>query len=590
MFKNKFFKSVCVISAAAVALSVSACGLGSQNVNTPNTPVVNNTVSLNLDEYAVEFKGSGSEKAVNTATNIGKLANADFKYTHNGLIYYSDSSGYGVYNLERDKIILSGLAVAPDDVVISEIIPALREQKVSGVQVVYDYTCACDGTKLITDCTGAPAASLTKIKLAGDTEKSEILTVTANVLGADGEESVTKHFRIVRSVETGEIDELTGVILAGTSAGNGYDVDDDYNALSRTPVYDCEEEIEGAISEYSYGVYGNSMVFYNGKGQETGSVRLTNAKVLGFVSNYMYYVSQLPVFPEATSGFNYIENGDKFLYTLYKYDIINNNATTFSFEAVLTQFEPIYNSKKKAFDAVVISGYGFSNGIAYCGYNQFCHIADGELRSAYDLDKFGGLDGLYSLGEKLYFTGRYIVDDQLKIKTEAGAENIFLDQELVSVTTENSAVGFIDFNGKIIISPAYAIDTKSADYTESAPIKFYGDAAYLLKYGKDGSTYKVLVDKTGKEVNLSDKELNAATRSVKISVYGGFYETLTIETGAKRVQYTYDYYSYAGIKLLTLTAESVDGNFSAEISCKKVGGSYVLIEKTDSVTNYYKIS
>ena len=590
MFKNKFFKSVCVISVAAVALSVSACGLGSQNVNTPNTPVVNNTASLNLDEYAVEFKGSGSEKAVNTATNIGKLANADFKYTHNGLVYYSDSSGYGVYNLERDKIILSGLAVAPDDVVISEIIPALREQKVSGVQVVCDYTFACDGTKLITDCTGDPAASLTKIKLAGDTEKSEILAVTANVLGADGEESVTKHFRIVRNAETGEIDELTGVILAGTSAGNGYDVDDDYNALSRTPVYDCEEEIEGAVSEYSYGVYGNSMVFYNGKGQETGSVRLTNAKVLGFVSNYMYYVSQLPVFPEATSGFNYIENGDKFLYTLYKYDIINNNATTFSFEAVLTQFEPIYNSKKKAFDAVVISGYGFSNGIAYCGYNQFCHIADGELRSAYDLDKFGGLDGLYSLGEKLYFTGRYIVDDQLKIKTEAGAENIFLDQELVSVTTENGAVGFIDFNGKIIISPAYAIDTKSADYTDTAPVKFYGDAAYLLKYGKDGSTYKVLVDKTGKEVNLCDKELNAATRSVKISVYGGFYEMLTVETGAKRVQYTYDYYSYAGVKLLTLTAESVDGNFSAEISCKKVGGSYVIIEKTDSVTNYYKIS
>ena len=111
-----------------------------------------------------------------------------------------------------------------------------------------------------------------------------------------------------------------------------------------------------------------------------------------------------------------------------------------------------------------------------------------------------------------------------------------------------------------------------------------------MKYGKDGSTYKVLVDKTGKEVNLSDKELNAATRSVKISVYGGFYEMLTVETGAKRVQYTYDYYSYAGVKLLTLTAESVDGNFSAEISCKKVGGSYVIIEKTDSVTNYYKIS
>lgn len=592
MFKNKFLKTVCIISTAAVALTASACGLGAQNVNTPNTPAVNNTVSLNISEYAEEFKGRGSSDAVTAVTNVGKLANADYKYSHNGLIYYSDSTGYGVYNLAKDKIILSGLAVAPRDVVISGVVPALREQKLSGIQVVSDYTSACDGTKLITDCTddGVPSASIMHIKLAGDTEKSEVLAITANVLCADGEESVTRYFKIVRNEETDEIEELTGVIVAGTGAGNGYDVDDDYNALSRTPVYDCDEEIDGAISEYSYGVYGNSLVFYNGKGQETGSVRLANAKVLGFVSNYMYYVSELPVFPEATSGFNYIENGNKYLYTIYKYDIINNNASTFSFEAVLTQFEPVYNAKKKAFDAVVISGYGFSNGIAYCGYNEFCHIADSELRSAYDLDKFGGFDGLYSVGEKLYFTGRYIVDDQLKIKTEARADSIFPEQELVAITSVSGAVGFIDFEGRIVISPAYAIDTRSADYSAAAPIKFYGDKAYLLKYGADGSTCKVLVDKTGKEENLSDKELSAATRNVQVTVYGGFYEVLTVETGAKRTQYTYEYYSYAGAKLLTLTSESTDGVLPSEIVCRRVGDSYVICERTGSATNYYKVA
>lgn len=579
--KKKLLTALCALTAAVITVSSAGCAKRNNDDGSAPVIVASGAAVLNLDDYSLDYTANIDGGKVERAPKIDSLRDTTAVYCGDGLILYRDSSSlYGIYNVKAGRIIASGLQNLPQPMETVGDISLYSVRKNLGTGNVYDCICVEDGTRLLTDCVSVNGAEIKKLKVSGSAELKEVLVISAEVLRNDERETNIRYFQVVRDEKTEKFSALAPLPESAISADKTYEEGGDYNSAFRNLVYG-EKEVTGPIAKYTWERLGNTYLFYDGTGEATGSVKVVNGGVLGFVSNYMYYFTNAPVYAEASSGFNYItRDGDKYTYALNRYDIINNINTTLAFNAVITRFEPLYNKTKKVYDGVIIRGFGISNGIAYFGYNSFCHMADGELRSVYDLDKFGNTTAIYKLGEtetandkKWYYMGGFVVDDQLNVSTHAQANCVYPEQQLVAFE-KDGLTGFADFEGKVVISPKYNTDG----------VTFYNDIAYVTRYDENGNELKILLDKTGKEVNLSLRESSSVAGNCTVTVYGGFYEVKTV--GTRDTDLTYEYYSFGGAKLLTL----ISGASTSSVSCVDCGGAYVIVESNGSETNYYRVS
>lgn len=573
--KNKILKTLCVLTAAAICVAASGCGNKDDGAN----PLIGAT-AMNLDDYACPYTANIDGGKVERANKINALDNAKIVSYDGGIIIYRDSSSqYGIYNAKRDKVIASGLGNMPSRYTSNDVALYFADKNLGAEQVTDCY--AEDGTKILTDCKGFYGTAISYKKIKESAEPQEIFEITADILYGSETTKSTLYYTVERDEKTDKITGLSRVHESSIEKDGAYVAGDDYNDSFRRKIYGSGKEIKGVIAEYTFEQLGNTYLFYDETGASKGSVKITNGAVLGFVSSYMYYYTVAPVFPEASSGFNYIEeNGDKYMYTLNRYDIINNVNVSQAFSAVITGFTPLYNNTKKAYDGVIINGYGASDGIAYKNYNRICHITDAELKSVYDLDIFGGDSTIYGLSKtedekKWYYIGGYVVNEKMKVSSHATYSRIYPEQQLLAFSS-GDYMGFADYTGKIVIEPKYT----------RADVKFYGDTAYVTRRDGDGNVHKILIDKNGLENDLSLLESATVAGTVSVTVYGGFYE---LKTAFAHGDSICDYYSFAGNKILTLNSRAASSGDSS-VSCFDCGGTYIICETSGGETNYYRVS
>lgn len=536
MKKAKIVASIVLAAALSTTMFAAACGKKEEE----EPPVVDTGKEFVVSEYAHALdsalvkevfgdygKGKGVHGAYSTFTkldydDVDAFEDSNFaivdKVTENDDA--PDTHSYSIYDLKTGKVVLSGY-------------DNIQRKPVDGVY--HDFSCFALG-KLVDDkiefeLMGPDGKVLTGVKLS----LQELLSLEINNINSYTDEDDTEldFFKLTYTKyddEGEEVDEVEAFLC--------YAVDEDgvatFKVVKEADTETPEEESDypaGSVLglekksltsgydeffpgsnwegiEYTVeGLYSKTYTFYKNDSR-ISTVELSNATVVGFVGNYLYYYDVSAVSSEATEGYNYeyVVNGAvvKANYTLYRFDVAKGGEV----EEVETDYivtidshhtaSPLYNYTTKTFDKLAVTALKKVNGVATDGKNnrEYVLVLDDEFKVSADLSA-KNVNGAFLVklkdGRYLDLMSSLIVDDELNTVAEIPynfdvndiwAEKGLLVCEYKTVNSSNyystkKVTMFVDFDGKVVIEPS-SLDCGSY-YSDDYPdgtLEFYGDVAY----------------------------------------------------------------------------------------------------------------
>ncbi len=549
--------------ALSAAVALTACGDDAPT----GLPSLGTTQNINIDNYVQNIDDldiSTGKTALTTATKINSDGEKVNRWTGNYLritVKNDSSITYKVYSAEFEKVIASGY----DDIGYSQVqyyddiighyvyINIIR-----GKSADSQYTfIAPDGTVLDTSEYPAYPNINVAYKYIGNAQTpTQVLAVRRS--------STDNYFRMSE-------DSAGRITYSKLDSANVYDnCMADYNVgeyigKDYTPVYEstAEQPVNGDIANYSYIEYDTKYDFYKNN-ELTGTVSLEYGNVLGFLGNYMYYEINVPVSPDATSGYNYVQQRNnviqKYDYTLYRYDVVANTVTELNYDfKCIDEFLPYYNYETKAYDGAAIAGYKSHNGVFAEPNNEnelTMYFTDAELNVGIEFTGKAG-QPVYKLADNRYLakstisSGMIIVDKNLDYVTDVSD---IKNDNLITFQAD-AFYGLKDYDGKIVVAPVYKnIGT------------FYGDYAAATKSTVTGDK-RVFLSKTGTEKAVPESSETDDKRVTVSFPSNGLYSVTTTDL----TNYTtkVEVFNYAG---------TVIKSFDTSVSTTIVGNKTFIID------------
>ena len=435
---------------------------------------------------------------------------------------------------------------------------AVRYTKSDSLGNVMCSYCAPDGTTLLPydyyrDDYYYNSVSMARLVryVGGSRKPSYVLRVNATVesVNGSGTSSVVKYFNI---------DSGDNVVFPEYSTKPKYVAVDESEISEQSPDYSdgntvgavpsltdiqytaSDSYVGGEIGKYKYNTFGSNYYFYKNN-KKTGSVNIGDGETLGFLGDNFYYYTVTPVSPDSKSYNTVVQANSttvKAQYKLYRYNVVKNSRVQLDTDVMVLSFKPMYNRKKQAYDAAIVTGLKLTGGVFYVMQSSGSVVSgddaklitDGDLRVAYDISD---TTGDYSVGYKLsgdrYYLPKVqngiIADKSLNYVCESGS-NVYDSVKRIKFRGANGKYGLLDYDGKIKVPAEYSrIDA------------FYGGTAYCVK-NVDGVNSYALIDADGNESVLTD-----TAESLGYGIY-----TVTTEQNGR---YTLEIYNNQKVQLMS---------------------------------------
>ncbi len=531
----KLKKIVAAVLGTAVALS-AAMPLVACNKNSGAPSSLGSASNFDIDDYIDELdvygELSSSRKGITSATKLN--ADDETRVSRYGeIMVFRGNNGFRVYNTAAERFIAENLSTQPDPSYVGNI-PALRLN--DGDKTAY---LAYDGTTLLPmDEYYDTTAETNYYYVGGDTVKTKIHVV--NGIKRSGGGMTTNYFKVETDENTG-VTHYVPVDKTALSEFPSGKYEEGAYVSSRAQIYSSEYPVEGEISKYEYAIFNNTYKFYKDDA-ETGKVNVGYGDVLGFVGNYMYYKTERPVAPDCAS-YNYVkyENdiAKKYVYKLYRYDIVSASLSELSYNVKLEELIPVYNKNAKTYDAAMISCYETSDGVFVEPDDERYikpYMTDANLNIAIDFtDKIGFPS--YKLSDDRYLAVGFdsnsymmITDADGNYVTDVARDSLYAEEKLIKFYA-NGKYGLKDYDGKIAVAPKY-----------DSIGKFFGGYAHA-SVTENGKTKSVLLDKTGA---TRDVPQNDPDNEVYVSFSeNGWYKVIKKSKDFNVNPYTAEFFDYA---------------------------------------------
>lgn len=476
-----------------------------------------------------------------------------------------DNARYSAVDLNTGKTIFAGHAVLPEfgsftvDSSYNKLqyVTVKTTVGVGGVGVspkIYKQYFDYNGVELVeVPQNSVVLASCSTAYING--KRETVLCVTASYEEGEGtaakQKTVQKFFKQVTDKNTGDV-SYTAVSVNNVKL---YDEDDEIGADHSgliSKIYNSTEEkpVESAVADYGYKENGSKgYTFYDAQGNETGKVSYEMGGEICFIGDNYYYYTLQP----SEKDYNFVMLGAaKYLYTLHKYDVLQNSDTIIDCNVAITRGQNIYNYTTKSYDAAGVMAFKMVDGVAYTntGYDYDEYVVDKDLKVAYNVTgrDLSLNEEIYGLGGDLYKIGSKIVDSNLNVVNKNVSSAVYVKSGLIKFSS-GSASGFTDLNGKVVIAPEY--------YFSSTP-QFYNGVAYATQIDvkDEQGAYRVLLKKDGTFTKIDDLEASTDKKIEKdVIVKSGYYvlTTTTYET-AEQINVAsikYDVVSFDGTVLKT---------------------------------------
>ena len=462
--------------------------------------------------------------------------------------------------------------------------------------------CGPDG-KLLTNDTVAEAS----VEFGMETTDDGIVyTFTYQKADAEGNptgDEITKYFTYLEDEEGERVWKAESASILDPAANDEYAIGN-MVAVSKKPLSDILYVDEEDYPDYPYFDYSFS---YEGTGdpfdrykeemisgtftswqgsEEKGSVTIENGKVLGIAGDNVIFYELAPVSADATKGYNLeISTGisvTKLQYTLYSCNFVKGGKV----KEVKTDYvimnragNIFYNNDADLFDMWVVYGaYKKTNGVAIVS----TIMGEGSYSKEYDLilDSKGHVSAdittkdigysFYKLADDRYLTGSIIVDGKLNTVAQfESTPKIWESAELLQVEVGDT-YAFIDYSGKVVISPIEFVSAK------------YYDNMLIAKVQAD-DTYEYIAYSAARPSGTPVDEIIPFNEEedtvISLSTTHGW------NLIAKRTQkdgeetYSYSIYSHSGSQIGSTVTGITDSNGMFAVGKK----AYVVFEKGDDI-------
>ena len=333
--------------------------------------------------------------------------------------------------------------------------------------------------------------------------------------------------------------------------------------------YVADSELEDVfLSEVTVLQTGRAIAFYKGNKKLSTFTVPMYLDAVTYVGGKLIYTTKTPVDEMRTSGFNFVEDGEKFDVSTYSFNLKTGATKELHVDYVLKTDETfaVFNRKKETYDLVMVDAYREVDGVArnddesgdVLVINNKGAIADSSIDDPLGMP-------LFKIGDNYiatHLTFRFgfsvnIVNKRGALVAALGNTAIrqVLSNELV--VTQNGKVGKIDFNGVV---------TMKFENTLKGDV--YGD--YACVTNKDG-TDLILNVATGKTKDPSD--ITSLFGSYSLSVQSYFIK-------AERSDGTVSWYLLDGTKV----AENTLNNYLHPSISTINGKSYgLLVVQTENI-------
>lgn len=575
----------CAALITAAALPLTACGGGKSFKEG----------TVNLSDYAVEYKPAYeySHKEVTKAEvkyeddveprqmNDNRPNGEVSPYAVSGTTIPSGTI-YNVTNVWTGNSLYSNLRYREYAYVqwvssSSINVPLLRIQHDNDGETSFSYY--GEHSDSIYSGSGHPGFSIKQYYVGNESEKSNVLVVTDKYSKSFFKVTKENHQCTYERLNESDIHFVDPEYEVGSGA---------YAAVQ--PIYSKtgENAVSGEIANYSYANVGSEFVFYK-SGEETGRISSDNVDddYMYFVGDYLYY-AKLDQVEEKSKNANLIYVGDveeRYNYEFHRYDIIANKDVKLNYNVKIDYIEPLYNSKEKAYDAVVIVGAKLKNNTYQEGSN-FTYIADKDLNVAYDISgaDYSGAFKLYSLDDEHYMlqsgNSKTVFNKQMERVSEFDSAIYFTNEKLFAFSGFENNLGFANFEGKVVIDPVYELTG------------FYGGVAYATNTGT-GEKVFLKADGTETAAPKTDRSFKDDRKCSFISESRGVYYTLESPTVNHDGSPTYcqlDLYNFSGTRIATVNNVQVQYLGSEIVNGYTVMGNFMvlpIVDKDDNIT--YKL-
>lgn len=563
---------LCLVMIVAAVVTLAAC-----NKNGTYTPKTNK--SLKLDNYIPDYKDeSVSNVVVSQKVEIRKMFQVDATGTVNiyGLFAVigkvsGGTTKYDVYSWKTGEKIKSDLTYMPTTQTFNystgDRVLCTRDTDGSS-SYAYSYYFE-DGTTVLQHVMESSIVYSVKQRYV---EGAKELKTVYEFTGTDKNDNEVKAYFLYEKKDD-------AYVYTSVSENKLSFFDTDYKAgnVPQLPNFVPEDDdypVESDIANYTYTAIGSEMAFYK-DGKQVGSIDLRGKKMIGFVDHYIYYYDVKPVAASATEGFNYCgANDEKAMLTLCRYDIYKNKTVDYKFDIYVEGIMPVYNKETKAYDGALLGGFELVDGVYYENSNSdmnnyrraVIQFVDSELNIAKDLSSLA-TTSVYKLTDDRYLSyssagESYLLDGNFNVINLPGRYHVFYPEQRLVKFTYNSCIGFVDFDGKVVIEPKYT-------EASSGSTTFIQDCILLIN---EETNETVCVNSKGVENALPESDGDKS-----VSLYNGYYTVREVDDDGDG---TMKFFSYDG---QLLNSFILGAGKTINIS----GG--VIIYSNDESRSYYKI-
>ncbi|MCH5161222.1 MAG: hypothetical protein J1G04_04240 [Clostridiales bacterium] len=574
---KKTKKLLCTVAAISMAIGMgsvlAACNDkdGKPNTSTGNNVPAAATFDIDWNNYIGDLSELYDNNIGNNLPSVSRKTFGDDVYVStytagNGLVVLENNEGVYGYSLLRDR------TFGESDELISLVYYGYgvfsgmtHEYK----QIIYDIA----GTKIAE----GEDIYVYRTSVTIDNETKTYLLVTVD--GAVKYHEVNEDGTVSRYGvdELPKSNKLPGV-------GELYTADPE----SLSEWYGVGEENEDAFMTNTFvRKYGKTWVFTDTKGDEVSRfVEPINMDEYTYVDEHIVYSTLIPVDSMATSGYNFVDDGDKYVANTYSFDIATGETKDISADYVLYDAgDVLYNKVDRAHDVAAVEIYRMVNGVAWADKNY----SDSVVINAEGAIGFSAKDSLFGMPMAKIGNNYLYVDSTdftFSIVDAEGELVSYLGDVAESLLTVLSDGFLVSFNNKLGVVGFDGVVKVGFDYTAASSL--YGN--YVLVTDDEGAYYTFDVS------NNSVRPLSAENMDIYYFNYMDsdhdyhyycFVRVFDEEKG------TFDFYNIDGTKILSNVTSGTFSHYSifspTEDSAFMFGYVYVATD-TGSQIQYFRMA
>ena len=454
-----------------------------------------NGAKLNIADYAVAVDdpvfGTETSKLYTTATEFTGGSIEDVSEYGMAIVATSDSK-YKLYNADKGEYALGGAAY--EHIAFASDMSGIIDNQDNMAEILNGFVFAMNGTESdatfgVYDILGNELLPLAKYDMEDFHIASQVMYVNGKIAPAmlvkitykttetDAKEQ-NKYFEIkidlaAKSVNFVAVDESN---VSQTPVSNKVgDVLTDTNIVplvQTNDIFPVEKYTEYGISSFN-GTSGTTYTVYE-SGKKKGEFTVKSGDILATLGKYVIYTEMQTVPSDAKEGYNtHVTRGNtvtKYNVSYYRYDFVKDKTTKLDVDFFITGITPLYNFADKIYDAAIVQGVPFNDGVAmverrsyyYESDSMQTYATDATLRVAYDLSAkpftMENLPVCLRSGKNArYLIGGCITDKNLNVIANLGDASkvtAYKDPEVVTFFY-NDYYGAVDFDGKVVMEAKY---------------------------------------------------------------------------------------------------------------------------------------